>query len=110
MKKPFNLEKALAGDAVINGYGDAITITVLKIIPPHGRSILSQSQDGRVFAYHSNDGKAAIQDYSLFMASKTVTGWVNIYPATAIHTSQESADASASRNRIGPALKFTYEE
>lgn len=121
--KPFNLERALAGDKVINGMGIEVVITKLAKPDFAGSILLSQSvATGTVQAYHFLDGKTSLDSrfsgYALFMAPTEVTKWVNLYASTVaggprftIWETEEKADEYRLNGRLGgKAHKITYEE
>lgn len=111
--KPFNLERALAGDPVVTRDGRPVTQltyfrarnTTYKLIGVVDDDVESWSDRGETWS------KGGITNSDLFMAPKTRTVWVNLYPSpcSAIsgnfvyHESEERADisASASPPRIG---------
>ena len=82
--KPFNLEKALAGDPVVTRDGIPVTEIVRFNGLPHDRrlygiingGLVSFLDNGRFSVYEFSETK-----YDLFMAPKIVkkSGWINIY-------------------------------
>jgi hypothetical protein len=108
--KPFDLERALAGDPVVTRNGRPVTqlvkFDVGNVISPVcgvlGDNILTWRVDGRHF---SNCGST----YDLFMAPKKRTVWVNLYPDSGARLiayahafeDKDEADKSSCSNRIG---------
>ena len=82
--KPFNLEKALAGDPVVTRDGIPVTEIVRFNGLPHDRrlygiingGLVSFLDNGRFSVFEFNETK-----YDLFMAPKIIkkSGWINIY-------------------------------
>lgn len=81
--KPFNLERALAGDKVVTRDGREVTFVghFPKLTPGYRvAAIIAGDQIIRQFGEsgkYNMDGQEAITD--LFMAPKTVKRWVNFY-------------------------------
>lgn len=128
--KPFDLQKALAGDPVVTRDGRK----VLKVahfpecagweVAVHiegDKNLTAMPQSGR---YLAGRGKAGDSEYDLFMAPKQREVWVNIYsPAASCENgiwfeSEQEADfahqppmTEAKRVRLGnKAHKITFEE
>lgn len=116
--KPFNLEKALAGDPVVTRDGKKVTeIVHLKTVSP-SRSVIfvadgyayETGEDGRFFY-----GFTAESVNDVFMAPKIVKkeGWINIYNdsylANRIYPSKEEADFFQSQERVA-CIKIEWEE
>lgn len=95
--KPFNLERALAGDKVVTRGGREVTfVGHFPQLTPGYRvaAIIAGDQMIRQFGEsgkYNMDGQEAIAD--LFMAPKTVKRWVNFYSdgTTISFDSKESA-------------------
>lgn len=118
--KPFDLEKALAGEPVVTRHGQPVT-QVTKFDANSGYCIAAVV-DGEIETF-SLDGKFRIEDtsrYDLFMATKTVKkeGWVVLYKnidndvqaLPLIYTSKEEArDMIGSNYRIA-TVKIEWEE
>lgn len=96
--KPFNLEKALAGDPVVTRDGRKVTEIVHFKTLNNPQNIIAVL-NGRLFPFYEN-GQYIAQDteFDLFMAPKIVkkSGWLNVYPNNAVgykvHPTKESAD------------------
>jgi hypothetical protein len=97
--KPFNLEKALAGDPVVTREGQQVTEIFLCKTANKTESSVVFVCNGKVYATTVNgnfDGFASSHD--LFMAPKIVkkSGWLNVYPNNTVgytvHPTKESAD------------------
>ena len=79
--KPFDLERALAGDPVVTRDGEPVT-QLTQFIGLDSEEALFGVQDKKVRRWFL-DGKYIADDYSrldLFMAPVKREGWVNIYP------------------------------
>ena len=117
--KPFNLEEALAGKPVVTRDGTPVTIIkeytrpflterpVLAIIHGDSHDVHSIYPITGVFNAEENDPD------DLFMATKTITRWFNVYPDPDQNTinlfnSKEDADQYAWSNRID-CQSFSYE-
>lgn len=103
--KPFDLERASAGDPVVTREGRPVTqlvkfdadcdiCTVYGVVV--GR-VESWSVDGR---YSVTGGES---QYDIFMAPKKRTVWVNLYPGrrSLWYDSKEEADRRHASDRIG---------
>lgn len=116
--KPFDLEKALAGDPVVTRDGKKVTeIIHLKTVPP-SRSIIfvfdgrahETGEDGRFYFGMNTE---SVND--LFMAPKIVKkeGWINIYKdsytGTTIYPSKLEADFFQDQERVA-CIKIVWEE
>lgn len=80
--KPFDLQKALAGEPVVTRDGKPVT-QITKFDANERRYCVAAVIDCEIETF-SIDGKFRIEDisqYDLFMATKTVKkeGWVNLY-------------------------------
>ena len=113
--KPFNLEEALAGKPVVTRDGRKVTIVKEyrgTIEHPIGAIAHDPIGAGDRFYDYYEDGSYANCEtkHDLFMATKTITRWFNIYPNTgACHSSKEEADKCAIPNRVA-CVKVEYEE
>lgn len=104
--KPFDLEKALAGEPVVTRNGARVTkICVFEDVKDSYPVITSINGRIRSFtskgAYVNDDSTSP---YDLFMAPKKRTVWVNLYPDTTVamvRPTKEQADSCAMRQRIG---------
>jgi hypothetical protein len=83
--KPFNLERALAGDPVVTRGGRPVTqLTIFKdvdqdpLVGMLDRSIRNWKITGRYLDGYEHP-------YDLFMTSTKRGGWMNIYPNAANH-------------------------
>jgi len=98
--KPFNLEKALAGEPVVTRDGRKVTEII------HFKTAFNTLQntvaviDGHFYSFYEN-GKCMSQwdsEFDLFMAPKIIkkSGWLNVYPNNMVgynvHPTKESAD------------------
>lgn len=104
--KPFDLERALAGDPVVTREGRPVTQLVkfkdanCDIYAVYGvvdDSVESWCVDGR---YCANSDEC---EYDIFMAPKKRTVWVNLYPDEFAfwYDSEEEADGGCRHHRIG---------
>lgn len=80
--KPFNLEKALAGEKVVTRDGRNV-VEIVKLSKAVGsQSVIAVKEDGN-WASYSSDGylwsEGSLSDNDLFMAPTKKQGWVNIY-------------------------------
>ena len=105
--KPFNLEKALAGDPVVTREGQQVTEIFLCKTANKTESSVVFVCNGKVYATTVNgnfDGFASSLD--LFMAPKIVkkSGWLNVYPNNkvgyVIHETKQLADLNAEDTRV----------
>ena len=90
--KPFNLERAKAGDPICSASGQ---IHYFVGVRRDGAIVTELGTGGYVSSYQPND---------LFMAPKKRTVWVNLYSnAHAIHfyTEEQANSSTYSINRIG---------
>lgn len=105
--KPFNLEKALAGDPVVTRDGRTVTEvfhfkTAFKTLKNTVAAI-----DGHFYSFYEN-GKPVSWDseFDLFMAPKIVrkSGWLNVYPKNkvgyVIHETKQIADINSEDTRV----------
>jgi hypothetical protein len=113
--KPFDLQKALAGDPVVTRDGRPVKIAAYNPDAYPFAEIIGWV-DKSPKPWHSN-GKILLDkdhDVDLFMATKTVKkeGWVNIYNRFDIagaYKTKEDADIAAERNRIA-CIRIEWEE
>ena len=116
--KPFNLEKALAGDPVVTRDGKKVTeIVRLKTVDNIHCNIIGVV-DG-IPRHYEMDGVCnegfVIPHLQLFMAPKIVkkSGWLNIYPNDKVgyymHQTKMTADCNAEENRLA-CVKVEWEE
>lgn len=80
--KPFNLEKALAGEKVVTRDGRNV-VEIVKLSKAVGsQSVIAVKEDGN-WASYSSDGyswaEGSLLDNDLFMAPTKKQGWMNIY-------------------------------
>jgi len=79
-RKPFDLEAALNGAAVVTREGKEVTEVVVLKTMIYARNVLAII-DGELYWFHQ-DGKVAEDveyNIDLFMKPQQVTKWVNIY-------------------------------
>jgi hypothetical protein len=99
--KPFNLERALAGDPVVMMDGRPVIFTRFDIC---GRRALHGVVEGHLISWFK-DGRyyaSGESRYDLFMATKKRTVWVNLYKKSARHfKSQKIADENVTGPRLG---------
>ena len=79
-RKPFDLEAALKGAAVVTREGKEVTEVVVLKTMIYARNVLAII-DGELYWFHQ-DGKVAEDveyNIDLFMKTTQVTKWVNIY-------------------------------
>lgn len=98
--KPFNLEKALAGDPVVTRDGRKVTEIAHFKTFYNSQNIIAVL-NGQFYSFFEN-GQYIAQDqdteFDLRMAPKIVkkSGWLNVYPNNAVgytvHPTKESAD------------------
>ena len=108
--KPFDLEKAKAGEPVITRNGCTARIICFDRADDDGYSLVALLQLDKGIervTTHMDQGRYCKEpgnDYDLFMGPVKREGWVNIYPGNSIrqgvHESQAYADANASFDRI----------
>jgi hypothetical protein len=102
--KPFNLERALAGDPVVMRDGRPVTqITKFDI---YGRRALHGVVEGHVISWFENGRyySSGESSYDLLMAPKKRTVWVNMYGdgwRCYWYDSEEEADNNAMQYRTG---------
>lgn len=113
--KPFDLQKALAGDPVVTRDGRKVTEVVHMKTARENESIVFVAS-GLCYATHLNgiiDTFDSAND--LFMAPKIVKkeGWINIYKdsysANRIYPSKEEADFFQDQERVS-CIKIKWEE
>ncbi len=80
--KPFNLEKALAGEKVVTRDGRNV-VEIVKLNKVMGAcNIVGVTEEGKWYSYTS-DGchctKGTVYDNDLFMTTTKKQGWINIY-------------------------------
>jgi hypothetical protein len=108
--KPFNLERALAGDPVVTRDGRPVTQLTLFNIPgrfPLVGVVDNSNESWTPTGLFCVNGKTSYFD--LFMAPKKRTVWVNLYPTPGTYLSayahafedRDEADNSAMHNRLG---------
>ena len=116
--KPFNLEKALAGDPVVTGCGIQVTeIVQLRTALATDRPIIGVVNGiPRSFRIDGTFCEGyVLPDLDLFMAPKIVKkeGWLNIYPNDKVgyymHPTKMTADCNAENNRVA-CVKVEWEE
>jgi hypothetical protein len=103
--KPFNLERALAGDPVVTRDGQKVQRVVhLPEVSDKDYCVIAVI-DGAIHVFDEHGmnlpgGGIATKD--LFMASCKRTVWVNLYEVSATHyDSEEKANKNAGVKRIG---------
>ncbi len=109
--KPFNLERALAGDPVVTGDGrKVLELHLFKTL--HRFPIVAFVEGDFGLSTYTQDGKSGSSSnspYDLFMASvkKSVVRWVNVYqelvsgfPFGVFYETKELAIGNASKGRI----------
>lgn len=118
--KPFDLEKALAGEPVITRDGKKATeVVFLKtaddlyvVIAVVDGKVLSYTKDGKYWASKSADQN------DLFMAPKKVKGWMNVYTtirdsavasSSAVYKTRKDADVNATSGRLA-CIEVEFEE
>jgi hypothetical protein len=101
--KPFDLERALAGDPVVTRHGKSVT--QLKKFDIRGRCVLLGVFDGQLASWLENGCYYSSGEwpYDLFMAPKKRTVWVNLYGDGLCYRydSKAEADEASASNRIG---------
>jgi hypothetical protein len=124
--KPFNLERAIAGDPLISRCGHKVEFIahdptmdfgsriVIKIYRANGPEWMLMSDAGRYWSV----GPDTNQD--VFMAPIEKTVWVNVYPGLRTgnmpivyfyHTQEDADKQSNASTRVGgKAFPFTYTE
>jgi hypothetical protein len=113
--KPFDLEKALAGEKVITRDGQAVSeIVVFKTAD----FPLAVVVDRNIRCYVCDDGTFngyRNHPYDLFMAPKDVTMWTNVYPCLTGYTTgqcqlyktEQEAKDSCDENGVTTSLTFS---
>jgi hypothetical protein len=102
--KPFDLERALAGDPVVTRYGKPVTqLTKFDI---YGTHVLRGVLDGQLVGWLENGCYYASGEWpcDLFMAPKKRTVWVNLYgngQRCYWYECEEEADYASMASRIG---------
>ncbi len=104
--KPFNLEKALAGEKVVTRDGRNVVEIVKLNKTEVSRSVIAVIEGQTWYAY-TVDGRYGTQQYSpfdLLMVSTKKQGWINIYDNNPTETGrrifstkQEAEDTAGSR-------------
>jgi hypothetical protein len=102
--KPFNLERALAGDPVVTRHGKPVT--QLTKFDYDGEYVLRGVLEGNLVGWLENGCyySSGEWSYDLFMAPKKRTVWVNLYGdgwSCYWHDTKAEADEASARNRIG---------
>jgi hypothetical protein len=111
--KPFDLQKALAGDPVVTRGGHKVSQIVYLPGRINGPPVAAFS-DSRCLCYRPLDGRTSEgydTDYDLFMAPKTVTKYVNVYPhrCATLYATPEDAKMNQTPSAIAVAVPVTYE-
>lgn len=120
--KPFNLQKALAGEPVVFGNGkECLEIKQFKngvVVSLDEFDVLRKHEkDGALYALSPSD----ISNYSLFMAEKPKVkkeGWVNVYRegglfpynTSRVYFEEQSAIESAIATNHIATIKIEWEE
>lgn len=116
--KPFNRERALAGDPVITRNGRKVAQIAYFPSAQNFEKILFLIAGENIYHAYESGLNATNPDKDLFMAPKEIIVWMNIYPGTysakytafAYATEKEANDQSVN-NRVGnKAWKLTIEE
>lgn len=109
--KPFNLERALAGDKVVTRDGREVSeLRFLQSVSPNGYCVVAVI-DGDPFLFLQNGKITSINHFDLFMAPKTVKRWVNFYPTDCFsYPIEEDAKTYAYKNAIAIAVPVEFEE
>ena len=115
--KPFDLQKALAGDPVVTRDGRKVTEIIEFKTACNTLQNTVAVIDGHFYSFYEN-GKCMSQwdsEFDLFMAPKIVkkSGWLNVYPNNTVgflvHPTKEIADIHMRNNRMTCAY-FEWEE
>jgi hypothetical protein len=121
--KPFDLERAKAGDPVITRKGlPARHVCSFNGISTYNNIFIITNDDGiEQPRSYTNDGVSStsvygkVYDYDLFMAPTKKEGWINIYPGEAmlrhcnIFTTRDAAIAHAFSSLVA-TVKIEWEE
>ena len=115
--RPFDLERALAGDKVVTRDGREVTqLTKFNSVGECLAAVvdgelITWGEDGRYWANGKDSG------LDLFMAPKTVKRWVNFYPADLSYQangfafgSEMAAKGAAHAKAIAIAVPVEFEE
>lgn len=124
--KPFNLERAIAGDPLITRIGEQVEFVahdpkmeagsrvIFKLFRETGPEWMLISESGRYWPVGPNTNQ------DVFMAPIKKTMWVNVYPGLSagsmpimyFYHTQEEADkrGNAATRTGGKAFSFTYTE
>lgn len=113
--KPFNLEAAKAGDAIITRNGEEVKFVAYVPEATAGHRFIILSKHGGIRLYYENGNyySDAEDEFDLFMAPKKRIVWVNFYSSECTHyDSEEAADKRASLTRRigGKAYPVEIEE
>ena len=119
--KPFNLERALAGDKVVTRSGKEINQLHQFNVEKSQFSVFAVvcgrtecfTESRRFFGEHSEDS-----EFDLFMASEQKECWINIYKGVngkvtsgeAIYYSKQAAIDQADETDLIAAVKISWEE
>ena len=114
--KPFDLEKALAGEPVVNGMDKKILKVAYNADAESDCRICAWDEDGQAELYYENGrfDDISTTKLDLFMAEKPKVkkeGWVNVYPDDDVFmypSLEESEDAKGSK-RVA-CIKIEWEE
>lgn len=111
MKKKFNLEAALKGEAVCR---NGIVVRVLYSPEKEHAPIMSVAEvEGGYLAMHHENGEH-LSDYrlDLYMAPKKVVRWLNFYEhgVAYYYSTKEEAESMSTSDAIAVAVRVEWEE
>ena len=112
--KPFDLEKAKAGEPVATTKGEPVRIVCWDRKYDYPIVALVEEAPGQEYVYdakHTGAVSCVAADYSLHMVPVKRTGWLNIYEAmgTYLASTKEQADSQAGDTRVA-CVEIEWEE
>lgn len=96
--KPFDINKALAGESVVNGDGKKIEFIAYDSGSPFDCCVMARAHGMSAASLYSLTGKllgVRGSEFDLFMAPPKREGWVNVFPGGLTggwHATKEIAD------------------
>lgn len=115
--KPFDLERALAGDPIVTRDGkEALDFAYFPNIKNEAEEKIRVVIDGGIFSYFTNGKYYSYKESSsdLFMAGTKKEGWINIYSNISYYgiwkTKEEAENISNSDFNYITTIKIEWEE
>lgn len=102
--KPFNLEEAKAGKALVtrSGVGARFVAHVPEAAQAHRVIVMCDDSKGIVVLYENGRYLGYDHPFDLFMAPEKISGWVNLYRSDSVprtgeylYATKEAAEANA---------------